>query len=257
MAASSITLRRGHIRSIARATRTDTPADLTLDDVVHMFTAHPWTPEYRKSLRSSLIGFSGWCVNRGLMNINLGEELPAVHPPKAAPRPATETQWDTILNAAAPRELLMARMAGELGMRRGEVAKSRIEDLIRDRGGWSLIVNGKGGHQRVVPVPDELAADMIGWCNAGYLFPNGFGGHLSPPYVGMLISQLLGPATMHQLRHRFASLAYQRTRDLRALQRVLGHASLATTERYVLGAADDERSVVQSVAETRKKTPPS
>ena len=71
-------------------------------------------------------------------------------------------------------------------------------------------------------------------------FPDGFGGHLSPAWVGELVAGVL-PAgyTMHTLRHRFVSRAYRGTRNLRAVQTLLGHASIATTERY-LAVDDDE-----------------
>jgi integrase/recombinase XerC len=48
-------------------------------------------------------------------------------------------------------------------------------------------------------------------------------------------------STMHTLRHRFASRAYRGTRNLRAVQTLLGHASIATTERYL--AVDDDDGV--------------
>lgn len=248
MAPSSVVLRRDHLRSIARRTATESPAALVLDDIVIMFSASDWSREYRKSIRSSLVSFCAWCVQRDLMSVNLGEALPRVQAPRGTPRPASEQQWEDLLASAAPRERLMARLAGELGMRRGEVAAASLRDLIRDAGGWSLIVNGKGGKQRVIPVPDGLAREILQSCPGGYLFPNDRGGHLSPRYVGWLISHLLEGASMHQLRHRFATCAYRQTHDLRALQRVLGHSSLATTERYVLGALSDERGIVEAVA---------
>lgn len=58
----------------------------------------------------------------------------------------------------APAEMLIAiLLAGNCGLRRGEIARARREDLQRDLVGWSLVVVGKGGHVRHVPVPDELA----------------------------------------------------------------------------------------------------
>jgi integrase len=56
--------------------------------------------------------------------------------------------------------------------------------------------------------------------------------------VGIVVTNVLPDgATMHSLRHRFASRAYRGTRNLRAVQVLLGHASIATTERYT--AVDD------------------
>ena len=52
---------------------------------------------------------------------------------------------------------------------------------------------------------------------------------------------------MHQLRHRFATRAYSATRDLFAVQRLLGHASPNTTQRYVATTPDDLRHAVNAV----------
>jgi integrase len=72
----------------------------------------------------------------------------------------------------------------------------------------------------------------------GWLFPTGFGGHLTPDAVGRLVSRVLPDGwTMHTLRHRFATRGYRGTHNLRAVQMLLGHASIATTERYL--AVDD------------------
>ena len=73
---------------------------------------------------------------------------------------------------------------------------------------------------------------------SGWLFPTGFGGHLTPDRVGRLVALALpGDYSMHTLRHRFATPAYRGTRNLRAVQPLLGHESIATTERYT--AVDD------------------
>lgn len=252
IAATSIKTRLYHLRSIARVTGTPSPAALTLDDVVRLFSSRDWSREHRRAMRTSLSGFCTWCITHNLMDVNLGEELPRVRASRPAPRPATEPQWEDIMASAAPRERLMALMAGTLGLRRSEVAAAHLSDLIHDTHGYLLIVHGKGSKQRVVPVPDALAREIIDFCPGGFLFPSPGGGHLRPQYIGQLISALLGPATMHQLRHRFASIAYAETHDLRALQRVLGHSSLATTERYVMSADDDDRRLVDAVAKITK-----
>lgn len=138
------------------------------------------------------------------------------------------------LLAADARVALMIRLANDLGMRRAEV--SRVDpsnDLVRAPSGWSLIVHGKGSRNRVLPIPDDLAA-VLGDVPSGFLFPNQHGGHLSPHWVGTLVSRALPEGTtMHQLRHLCATELHEATHDIRLVQTVLGHASLATTERYV------------------------
>jgi integrase len=175
-----------------------------------------------------------------------------VRQPKASPRPASDDAWAAALAAADPRTALMLRLAAEAGLRRAEVAQVRTSDAFIAGGAAQLVVNGKGGKQRIVPISGELAelirrgaaghspeTGATGWGSSGWLFPDGAGGHLSPAWVGELVGNVM-PAgyTMHTLRHRFATRAYRGTRNLRAVQTLLGHASIATTERYT--AVDDD-----------------
>jgi integrase/recombinase XerC len=131
---------------------------------------------------------------------------------------------------------------GRAGLRRGEVARVHTRDLLEGADGALLLVHGKGDKERVVPIADELgesirhgaAGHTAGASRDGWLFPNGAGGHLTPWHVGNLVVRVLPDNwTMHTLRHRFASRAYRGTRNLRAVQKLLGHESIATTERYV------------------------
>jgi integrase len=131
----------------------------------------------------------------------------------------------------------MLQLAGEAGLRRGEVAQVHRDDLIEiDRP--QLVVHGKGGKQRVIPISDYLTQLIRDGAPKSWLFPNGSGGHLTSQHVGKLVAQALPDHwTIHTLRHRFATRAYRSTRNLRAVQTLLGHESVMTTERYT--ALDD------------------
>jgi putative tyrosine recombinase len=146
------------------------------------------------------------------------------------------------------RVRLAVRLASELGLRRGEVARVRGSDLVRDLRGWSLIVHGKGGKARIVPIAADLALE-VDRRGPGWLFPGADAGHVSPEWIGRLVGRAL-PAgvTMHALRHRFATRAYERTGDLVAVQRILGHESPQTTLRYLAIADETLRAVVEAVA---------
>lgn len=220
------------------------PADVTAPALVAWFGGHcEWKLETRRSNRAAAVGFFRWAYRAGRVPTYLADELPRVRQPKPSPRPAPDQAWRAALQAADPRVTLMLRLAGEAGLRRGEVARVHHRDLVENAGGWSLLVHGKGDKKRLVPISDSLADGMRqahALCPAGgWLFPNGVGGHLTAGMVGELVSRALPDRwTMHTLRHRFATRAYRGTRNLRAVQTLLGHSSIATTERYT--AVDDD-----------------
>jgi integrase len=236
---TTIDLRRSQVRFIARTTRTKHPRDVTEDQLVQLCGAQRWSNEHRRGTRTSLISFFNYCMRNQVVEVNPAVGLPVVPNDKPRPRPAPEKVWHDLLASAPPRELLMIRLAGEAGLRRAEVAQLRRNDLMEDPRGCCLIVHGKGNKQRIVPVSDSLADAIRGYCEQGYLFPNWHGGQLKPGTVGVLIAEMMPKGyTMHTLRARFATMAYRGSRNIRAVQMLLGHASVATTERYT--AVDDD-----------------
>jgi integrase len=134
------------------------------------------------------------------------------------------------------RVALMLALACQAGLRRAEIAALHHDDLTWTAGGPALRITGKGARVRMVPISTALAGQLTG---DGWVFPNRNGSHLSVSRVGELCSQALGDGwSLHSLRHRFATRAYAGSRDLRAVQTLLGHVSVATTQRYT--AIDDD-----------------
>ena len=114
-------------------------------------------------------------------------------------------------------------------------------------------VNGKGNKTRMVPVLRnvlQLIEDYASICPyslspAGPMFVGARGGPLSPRIIQLAMERLRGAlglpdsATPHALRHSFATHLLSRGGDLRAIQELLGHASLSTTQIYT--GIDSER----------------
>ena len=109
-------------------------------------------------------------------------------------------------------------------------------------------MHGKGDKDRLIPLPAGLGG-MIR-ARSGWVFPSERGGHVSPRWVGQMCAAALpGDWTLHGLRHRFATRAYARSRDLRAVQELLGHASPAITQRYVAVSEMNLRAAMNAAAD--------
>jgi len=138
-------------------------------------------------------------------------------------------------------------------LRIAEALSLKRQDVPAPGAGDVIIVNGKGNKARMVPVlPQVLAlvADYLSLCPYqsgpdGPLFLGAKGGPLSPRIIQLTMERLRGAlgladtATPHALRHSFATHLLARGGDLRAIQELLGHASLSTTQIYT--AVDTER----------------
>lgn len=120
-----------------------------------------------------------------------------------------------------------------------------------------LILRGKGGRERLVPISDRARAAVGEWrahvpADTLWLFPSGKG-HLSRIRLYQLVKALAAAAGIpadrvspHVLRHAFATHLLEGGADLRALQAMLGHADIATTEIYT---HVDSRRLVELVNE--------
>lgn len=227
------------------------PWAVSTEELVEYLGSKPWAPETRRSYRASLRAFYSWAQATGRRQDNPAALLPTISLPRAVPRPTPDDIYRAALLEADDRSRLMIELAGMCGLRRGEIASTRREDVVRDLVGHSLLVTGKGGHQRYVPLPDHVARRLLE-CPPGWVFPSSAraGAHLTPHHVGKLVSRYLGSGwTTHTLRHRCATVAYAETPDLRAVQELLGHARTDTTARYTkVPAAAIRRAVAAAAA---------
>lgn len=224
------------------------PVDSDTSSMVTWLAASGWAPETKKSYRAALVSFYGWAYRRGRLDSDPTVDLPTVRTPTRAPRPAPEPALQRALLAADPRTRLMLELAGHHGLRRGEIAQVHTDDVFADLVGWSLTVHGKGAKDRVIPLDAHLGQELA-MLPRGWVFPSPAGGHLTPQHVGKLIARTLPPGwTAHTLRHRFATVAYQGTKDLLAVQTLLGHSRPETTRGYVLTPRDDLRAAIKAAA---------
>ncbi|HAT1132016.1 TPA: tyrosine-type recombinase/integrase [Corynebacterium striatum] len=231
---STLKTRLSHLRNLVKFLENTAPELVTLDDLIEWMIRKDWAPETKRLARSSVKGFFEWAVLAGRLTHDPSHGLPKVKGTVGIPRPATESSYQFALVVAKPRERLMLRLAAELGLRRAEVASIHSRDIIELEHCRALVINGKGRKERILPLTDSIYSDLQEF-GPGWIFPSkSKTGHITPHYVGKLVSSLLPEGvTMHKLRHRFATVAYDQTGDVLAVQQVLGHSSPATTQRYV------------------------
>ncbi|QSM74619.1 tyrosine-type recombinase/integrase [Mycobacteroides abscessus subsp. massiliense] len=254
---TTIATRMSHLHRLARGLGA-APHEVTEETLTDWFAKQKhWQRETRRGYRTTTRGFFGWAHAKGHLLSNPAAGLETVAPEPPAPKPAPDRVWKESILAADARTMVMLYLACDAGLRRGEVAVVHTDDLLESFGGYMLVVHGKGGKERTIPISDGLA-DMVaagpgghtpGLGSGGYLFPGDDNGHLSPRWVGRLCANAMpGVWTMHKLRHRFATRAYRGTRDIRAVQELLGHSSVATTQLYTAVDDDEKRAAMMAAS---------
>ncbi len=203
---------------------------------------------------SAIRGLHRFCDARlGTSNAAIATvRAPRVRP--GAPRPVSEDQALGLVTEAvaekvdpsgwrAARDAALITLLWGCGLRISEALSLRGADLPLAA---SVRITGKGGKTRLVPVLPEVAARMNAYAARlspppapeSPLFRADRGGPLRPRQAQALMQRLRGRlglperATPHALRHAFATHLLGAGADLRAIQELLGHASLSTTQRY-------------------------
>jgi integrase/recombinase XerC len=200
---------------------------------------------------SSLRGFFRHLVDHGALRFNPALEVRA--PKSAQPLPKTLTKEDVARLVEAPRDdtaiATRDRAILELfyssGLRLAELHGLDLDAFESDLS--EVRVTGKGSRQRIVPVGRKAREALRAWlrerphhADAGEraLFVSQRGRRLSRNSIGMRLAHWARRAGLgvrvhpHRLRHSFATHLLEESGDLRAVQELLGHASISTTQVY-------------------------
>lgn len=238
----TIDQRLRHVRAIASrhdlATMTDTELEEELAAIRHQ------ADETRKSKLASWRVFFGWAHRKGMRSDDPTIDLPAVRVRRRMPRLAEDDAIEDALAGASSRDRALLLLARDVWLRLSELTSLHTDHRHGDR----LYIRGKGGKERIA----YLSKDAAGALDAlereqgrGYYFPGLAGDHLHPQSVHKIIKRLTGYHP-HALRHRGATEGFRATRNLRAVQEQLGHASLATTQIYTHLSDEERQSTVDA-----------
>lgn len=171
-------------------------------------------------------------------------------PGLSVPRPLTLVEVGVVMGAASPQVRAWLMLALFAGLRAHEVAKIRGEDVEADQ----LWVLGKGGVGAFIPTHPaiwELAATMPA---AGFWFPStrSASGHVSGMTISTSCSRLFAAhgikGSLHRCRHTFATLLLRAGVNIRVVQTLMRHASLASTQRYTAVDEVERRDAINLLA---------
>ena len=197
--------------------------------------------------------FCGWAVEQGFLPVDPTVRLAKVRDERGKPRHLSAAKLARLeLVLPDDRARLIVALMRQLGLRCVEVARLRVSDW--DRSDLELRVIGKGGHVRDAQVLEDLAVMLERWC-AGRTGPL-IG--ITAERISLLVSGWMDQAgiktgrydgiSAHALRHTAASNLLDGCGNVRIVQEFLGHASLATTERYLRPHSKAEMRAAQQAA---------
>jgi integrase/recombinase XerC len=226
-----------------RPLRTLSPADLQRFERMAIAGR---SAETRRAYCCHLRAFYRWLKTTEVITTDPSAVLTIPVVPRHLPRPIAEDDLADALEAARPKMRAMLTLAAYAGLRCIEIAGLDWADLHREQDGSTYIHvrKGKGAKERNVEVGQVVvnALRAYGIKRRGHMFLGLDGKAMDARSVSRSGNRYLANrgvhATMHQLRHRFGSMAYQLSRDLRMVQEQLGHASPQTTAGYARPSAD-------------------
>lgn len=219
--------------------------------------------------RASVRQFYRFVLGEGWRNDDPSRRVEAPRKGRPLPKVLSREEVDRLIAAAGARDggegvrlACMVELIYASGLRISELTALPLAALARDPA--YLIVTGKGGKDRLAPLNAQARAAVKAWLEVRkdflpkgdkanpWLFPSrGKAGRLTPRRFAQLLDEAaadagIDPARVspHVLRHAFATHLLEGGADLRVVQKLLGHADIATTQIYTHVASDRLTEVV-------------
>ena len=229
----------------------DTPQLVTRDLVRQYISFLTTSQKAKRSVTRKLAAirrYFAWHIRNGTLKTDPTTGVRTPSGTGRLPKVLTKEQLNALLSCNNPdvpewkssRDTALIELLYGSGLRVSEVCSIDLES-INDRNN-TVIVMGKGSKQRQVPVSEPSVLAVKHWlkfrnevvCQETYaLFLNARGHRLAPRDVRRIIDErALTPTHPHALRHTYATHLLDNGADLRAVQELLGHSDVATTQRY-------------------------
>ena len=213
---------------------------------------------------STVRSFHRFLVREGVTDRDPSAEVIRPRLPRSLPRPLTVEEVERLVEApddsspAGMRDRAILELLYGAGLRISELTGLDVDDVDLEEG--AVRVLGKGGKEREVPVGRHARAAVGAYvtrarpilaaaATRGALFLNTRGGRLTRQSCARMLARHVAAAgverrvTLHSLRHSFATHLLEGGADVRVVQELLGHASVATTQVYTLVTREHLRAV--------------
>ena len=234
---------------------------LTSNRLREFLRASPTTPRTRARKLSTLRTFALYLLRMGELDANPTDGLQSPYRRRTLPKALSEKQTEALLDAepasSTPlRDRALLEVLYGAGLRAAEAVGLDLADV--DFGESTLRVRGKGSKERIVffgrtctaAIKDYLAGERQSHASA--LFTNARGGRLSTRSAQTTVKRwaraagLPAEVSPHTLRHSFATHLLDHEADLKTVQQLLGHESLATTQIYTHVSIERLRKTVKN-----------
>lgn len=275
LAPSSRAVYRRDITAFCRECAADSPNELNRADIRSYLARLSADGIAPKTVARKLTVIRRYCRWLVAEEVVVADPTAGLHPPSGVsrlPRVLNGSELDAVLRSPSPeddrsrqlRDDAVVELLYGSGLRVSELCGLRWGDV--DTSGHSARVTGKGNRQRVVPLSQPAADTLVDLRSvatcagaADAVFLNQRGVQMSPRDVRRIIDRRsLRPTHPHALRHTFATHLLDGGADLRAVQELLGHADVSTTQIYTHVSRDRLRHVVDSAhpraADSRTKS---
>ena len=236
------------------AERGETLDSAATEDLRTFLAGRQWRPSTRARKTAAIRSFYAHRLREGVLSVDPSEGLTSPRLAPSLPKPLSVGQVEHLLTrpSGSPtglRDRAILEVLYGAGLRASEAVALRAQDLDLEVGFVRTV--GKGGKERVVPLGGKAVAAVQAYLSRGRpflgvpggvkpsrLFLNARGRGLSRQGLHLIVKKHAAAAGLgddvspHTLRHSFATHLVEGGADLRAVQEMLGHADLSTTQIY-------------------------